>query len=390
MDGWVVTWGCALQPPDQLDDPPLTGAIVRQTVRVSVGGRRARLVLSNEYGEHPLELGAVALARPAGGRAGASAVEPGSSLLLTFGGAGEVTVPPGRRAISDPFEYLIEARTNVAVTMHVRSAAGPLTTHPGSRTTSHVLRMPEGRLPRQAVIRPELPGATSVVHWYLLAALELEAYDRDTATVVCLGDSLTDGRGSITDGNGRWPDLLADRLHASGLTHIGVVNQAAGGDRLLRDGLGIAALHRLDRDVLAGAGVRWLILFIGVNDIGLADPTPDAQQRIGDELLAGYAQVIERARARGIRVYGSTLTPFGGHDYDDPAGLREQTRRRVNAAIRDQAGFDAVIDFDRIVRAPADHRRARRSLHGGDGLHLNPAGCRALAEAVAIDLFTER
>jgi lysophospholipase L1-like esterase len=215
-------------------------------------------------------------------------------------------------------------------------------------------------------------------------------YDRRAAAVVCLGDSLTDGRGSTTDGNDRWPDVLADRLHASGREHIGVVNQAAGGNRLLRDGLGIAALHRLDRDVLTVAGVRWLILFTGVNDIGLADATPDAQWRIEQELLAGYTQVIERARARGIRVYGSTLTPFGGHEYDDPAGLREQTRRRVNTAIRDRTGFDAVLDFDRSVRAAGRHRQVRRSLHDGDGLHLNPAGYRALAEAVPTDLFTER
>jgi lysophospholipase L1-like esterase len=206
--------------------------------------------------------------------------------------------------------------------------------------------------------------------------------------VVCLGDSLTDGRGSTTDGNDRWPDLLSDRLQASGLSHVGVVNQGAGGNRLLRDGLGIAGLNRLDRDVLACAGVRWLIVFAGINDIGTAGATDDDQRRIGDELLAGYAQLIERAHSRGVNVYGATLTPFGGHEYDDPAGLREQTRRRVNAEIRDRLRFDAVIDFDRAVRSPGNHRRVRRALHDGDGLHLNPAGYRALAEAVP-DLFSD-
>lgn len=227
-----------------------------------------------------------------------------------------------------------------------------------------------------------------MTHWYFLAAVEVQADHPDAAAVVCLGDSLTDGRGSTTDGNDRWPDVLADRLHAAGLEHVAVVNQAAGGSRILRDGLGIATLRRLDRDVLDTAGVRWLILSGGVNDIGQAEATPSAQQRIGDELVAGYAQVADRARARGIRVYAATITPFGGHEYDDPAGLREQTRQRVNAWIRAGGPFDAVIDFDQAVRSRDAAGRVRAQWHDGDGLHLNPAGYQALAAAVPTDLFT--
>lgn len=386
MDGWIATWGCALQPPDQPDDPSLAGATLRQTIRASVGGRRARLMLSNEYGQRPLEIGAVAVAAPVAGRAGVRAIEPNRTVRLSFGGAGAVTIPPGARAISDPFDYLIEPRSNLAVTMHVRSAVGPLTTHPGSRTTSHVL-IGSGP-PDECVTRPDLPGAISVPHWYLLAALEVQADDPRAATVVCLGDSLTDGRGSTTDGNDRWPDVLADRLHAAGRACVSVVNQAAGGNRLLRGGLGIAGLRRFDRDVLAVAGVRWLILFTGVNDIGAVEATREAQRSLEDELLAGYGQVIDRARSRGIRVYAATLTPFGGHEYDDPAGLRDRTRRRVNAWIRARAPVDAVIDFDRAVRVANHHRRVRRELHDGDGLHLNPAGYRTLAQAVPLDLFS--
>lgn len=386
MDGWIATWGCALQPPDQPDDPSLAGATLRQTIRASVGGRRARLMLSNEYGQRPLEIGAVAVAAPVAGRAGVRAIEPNRTVRLSFGGADAVTIPPGARAISDPFDYLIEPRSNLAVTMHVRSAVGPLTTHPGSRTTSHVL-IGSGP-PDECVTRPDLPGAISVPHWYLLAALEVQADDPRAATVVCLGDSLTDGRGSTTDGNDRWPDVLADRLHAAGRACVSVVNQAAGGNRLLRGGLGIAGLRRFDRDVLAVAGVRWLILFTGVNDIGAVEATREAQRSLEDELLAGYGQVIDRARSRGIRVYAATLTPFGGHEYDDPAGLRDRTRRRVNAWIRARAPVDAVIDFDRAVRVANHHRRVRRELHDGDGLHLNPAGYRTLAQAVPLDLFS--
>ena len=380
MDRWVATWGCALQPPDQADDPELGGAVLRQTIRVTLGGRRGRLVLSNEYGERPLVLDAVAVARPRDGHAGTSAIEPGSSRPLRFGGAAEVTIPPGTRVTSDVFAYPVQPRTNLTITMSVRSAPAMLTTHPGSRTTSHVLRRggESGR------------GLISVAHWYFLAALELPAYDDSAAAVVvCLGDSLTDGRGCTTDGNDRWPDVLADRLHAEGRPRLAVVNQGAGGARVLRDGLGLAALRRLDRDVLGCAGVRWLILFAGINDIGRENATEADQRRIGDELVAGYAELIDRAHAREIRVYGATLTPFGGHEYDDPAGRREQTRSRVNAWIRDSGQFDAVIDFDSVVRTAGDPGRAQAALHDGDGLHLNPAGYRALAAAVPAELFAE-
>jgi lysophospholipase L1-like esterase len=377
MDGWVTTWGAALQPPDQADDPSLDGAWMRQTIRVTVGGRRARLVLSNEYGERPLELAAT-VSLPLDGQAGASIEEPGSREWLTFDGSPSVTIPPGARATSDPFSYVIEPRTNLTVTLSVRSAPSMLTTHPGSRTTSHVLHVPGGL---EAWAR-----AIPVAHWYFLAALEVQP-DETGAAVVCLGDSLTDGRSSTTNGNDRWPDVLADRLHAQGLTGLAVVNQAAGGNRVLRDGLGIAALHRLERDVLAAAGARWLILFEGVNDIGTAEATDPQQRRIGDELVAGYLQIIDRARSAGLRVCGATLTPFGGHEYDDPAGVREQTRQRVNAWIRQSGRFDAVIDFDRAVRGESDQPRVRGELHDGDFLHLNPAGYRVLAGAVPTELF---
>jgi lysophospholipase L1-like esterase len=408
MEGWVATWGCALQPPDQPDDPELAHTTLRQTIRASVGGSVARLTLSNEYGEAPLVLDAVTVARPADGRAGAREVQPESVVPVTFGGSVSVTIPPGARIVSDDFAYIVEPRANLTVTLHIRSAPAVLTTHPGSRTTSHVFRCSchgpsqggpgqegscqEGLPPRQKPSsgRPSCtddPGvATPVAHWYFLAGLDVRPA-APGAAVVCLGDSLTDGRGSTTDGNDRWSDVLADRLHAAGRTHVAVVNQAAGGGRVLRDGLGIAALRRFDRDVLGTAGIRWLVVFAGINDIGRADATAAAQRRIGDELIAGYSEIVERAHAHRIAVYGATLIPFRGHEYDDPYGRRERTRRRVNAWIRTSGQFDAVLDFDEVVRDPDDHARVLPSLHNGDGLHLNPLGYRALAAAVPLDLF---
>jgi lysophospholipase L1-like esterase len=395
MDGWVASWGCALQTPDGTDDPPLAGATLRQTIRVGLGGPTARLRFSNEYGRGPLPIAAAAVATPVDGRAGANGIEPGSSTQLTFAGATEAAIEPGGRLTSDPFPLAAQSRTNLSVTIQL--AAGVpvegVTTHPGSRTTTHAVpaaAFSRDPGPAEQVAHPVLPEAVPIEHWYFLAALEVRPYGGSGAgpsVAVLLGDSLTDGRGSTTDGNDRWPDLLLDRLHQrEGLPGVGIVNQAAGGNRLLRDGLGVAALSRLRRDVLDCAGAAWLVVFEGVNDIGTTEATPRAQERVGDELLAGYREIIERAHRAGIRVYGATITPFGGHQYDDPAGLRDRTRKRVNAWIR--AGhFDAVLDFDEAVREAADHRRVRPTLHDGDGLHLNPAGYRALAGAVPAALF---
>jgi lysophospholipase L1-like esterase len=379
---WVATWCAAQQPPDGADDPDLAFATVRQTVRASLGGTRVRLRLSNEYGRVPLHLRGVALARPADGRAGAAAVKPGSTMPVTFGGRAAVRIAPGATVASDEVAFAVTARSNVTVTLQVGRRVEGITTHPGSRTTSHVARA--GHLDD-----PVLPQAVPVAHWYFLSALEVS---RPVGRlIVLLGDSLTDGRGSTTDGNDRWPDQLVDRLFKrERLRHVAIANQAAGGNRLLRDGLGIAALHRFDRDVLACAGASWLVLFEGVNDIGVAAATPSAQERIGRELIEGYACAVERAHGAGLRVYGATLTPFGGHDYDDPAGLRERTRQCVNAWIRGSGQFDAVLDFDAAVRNPRHHARVRAQLHDGDGLHLNPAGYRALADAVPAGIFRRR
>lgn len=387
MDGWVASWGCALQEPDGDDDPPLSGSVLRQTIRISLGGRQARLCLSNAYGREPLRIDAAAVALPQGDRAGANAILPASSRPVTFAGAPGVTIPAGGLVATDPFDLPAVARSNLTVTLRFAPGApiAGLTTHPGSRTTSHVAPAAE----HADVHTATLPAAVPVAHWYVLSALEIKPYGLAAggatapAVAVLLGDSLTDGRGSTTDGNDRWPDQLLDRLPAD----VGIVNQAAGGNRLLRDGLGIAAIRRFDRDVLRCAGVAWLVVFEGVNDIGTAEATASAQRQIGDELIAGYEEIVGRAHAAGILVYGATITPFGGHEYDDPAGLREATRRRVNAFIRSGGRFDAVLDFDAVVRNPRHHRRVRAGLHVGDGLHLRPDGYAMLARAVPPELF---
>ncbi|MGH3297570.1 MAG: SGNH/GDSL hydrolase family protein, partial [Trebonia sp.] len=210
-----------------------------------------------------------------------------------------------------------------------------------------------------------------------------------TAAAVILGDSLTDGRGSTTNGNDRWPDQLLDRLRSHGdSAGVAVLNQGIGGNQVLRDGLGPSIVSRLDRDVLAVSGVEWLVVFAGVNDIGAADATQAAQRQVAAELCSAYEEIAAKAHAAGITVYGATLTPFAGSGpYDDPAGHREAARQAVNAWIRASDRFDAVLDFDHAVRDPLTPRRLRPSLDGGDRLHLNPAGYQALASAVPASLF---
>ncbi|MFC8536384.1 SGNH/GDSL hydrolase family protein [Streptomyces sp. NPDC057249] len=384
---WVSTWTSMPQltepsnmPPAPFtgDDSVLTDTTLRQTVHVSAGGDHIRLRFSNAFGGAVLPITEVSVALPLDGKAGTGAIRPGTSHRVTFRGSASIDVPAGAQAVSDPLDFRVAPGSNLTATAYLATgqASTALTSHPGSRTTSYLLRGDHVR-------DGDLPGATPTDHWYLLSGVEVWARKTTSATAV-LGDSLTDGRGSTTNGNDRWPDVLQRRLTA----RTSVVNQAAGGNRLLADGLGPNGLARLDRDVLAQSGTDRLIVFEGVNDIGTADATPAAQKATAEAVITAYDQIITRAHAQGIRVYGATLTPFGGNTmYDDPDGYREEARRTVNSWIRTSGRFDAVLDFDRAVRDPHRPAALRASLDVGDHLHLNPAGYRALAEAVPVRLF---
>jgi lysophospholipase L1-like esterase len=387
---WVDTWVSMpqLTEPGNLPPPPFTqdgvvfrDSTVRQTIHLSIGGRRLRLRFSNAFGGAVLPITKVYVAFPLGGRAGVGAIQAGTSRPVTFGGRASTVVPVGAQVVSDPLNLDVAPRTNLTVTTYLATGqeSTDITSHPGSRTTSHLVA-------GDHATDPDLPGATTVDHWYFLSGAEVR---RDATASVMLGDSLTDGRGSTTNLNDRWPDRLLDRLQASRRTAgVAIVNQAAGGNRVLNDGLGPNALARLDRDVLAQSGVTSLIVFEGVNDIGTADATPDAQRQVADDLIAAYDQIITRAHAQDIRVYGATITPFGGNTgYDDAQGHREAARQRVNQWIRTAHRFDAVLDFDRTAADPADPRRLAPAYDVGDHLHLNPAGYHALANAVPVRLF---
>ncbi|WP_250035476.1 SGNH/GDSL hydrolase family protein [Paractinoplanes maris] len=378
---WIHTWTAMpqLTEPGNLPPAPFTGesavlvdTTLRQTVHVTVGGPRVRVRFSNAFGGAALPITAAAVAHPVGGRAGVSGIVPGSSRPLTFGGRRSVTVPVGAQIVSDPVPLPAGRGQNLTITVYLATGQATLnlTSHPGSRTTSYLVNGDHHA-------EPDLPGAAAVAHWYLISGVEVES---DGPALAIVGDSLTDGRGSTTDGNDRWPD----QLFARG-PRAAVLNQAAGGNRVLNDGLGPSVLARLDRDVLATSGVDRMLLFEGVNDIGTAPATVADQKAVLDDLLVACEQIVLRAHAVDLRVYGATITPFGGNTgYDDAGGLREATRTAVNAAVRRRGLFDGVADFDAAVRDPAVPRQLRPDYDTGDHLHLNPAGYRAIAQAVPL------
>ncbi|MEV6611666.1 SGNH/GDSL hydrolase family protein [Kutzneria sp. NPDC051319] len=386
-DRWVATWTSMPQLTEPSNMPPapytqgdqvMVDTTLRQTIHVSVGGSRFRLHLNNVFGGAPLPITAASVAAPTGGAAGVSGIRAGTAKTVTFGGRRSVTVPVGKETSSDPLDVSVPSGANLTVTLYLAQgqASSHITSHPGSRTTSYLTK-------GNHLTDTALTDTTPVDHWYFLSGLDVWGPPH-TGAVVLLGDSLTDGRGSTTNGNDRWPDDLFARLHKHGATaDVAVANEAAGGNAVLSGGLGPTAVSRFDRDVLGQSGVKWLIVFEGVNDLG-ANGSPETAAA----LTAAYRQFITKAHAAGIKVYGATITPFGGNSYDDPAGAHEAARQAVNSWIRTSDQFDAVADFDQVVQDPADPHRIRPAYDTGDHLHLDPAGYLALANALPYTLFT--
>ncbi len=381
---WVGAWASSQQVPEPrntLPDAALTDATVRQIVRVTAGGPQIRIRLSNAFGTAPLRFSAVHVARP---RApGSAAIDAASGRRVTFDGRPDITVPAGAEYVSDPVDFAVRALDSVAVSFHLPAAPAVQTGHPGSRTTTFHLH-------GQRVADADLPGAEKVVRWYQLAGIDVPAAPR-SAAIVAFGDSITDGYGVGPDRNERWPDVLAERLQqVPSLRRLSVLNHGIGGNRLLLDGLGPNALARFERDVLAQTGVRYAIVLEGVNDLGTAAQagamSPEAHARLVADMIGVYRQMVARARARGIKAIGATILPFAGSFYK-PDAAHEADRQALNAWIRAPGNFDAVIDFDAVMRDPAQPDRMRADLDSGDHLHPSMAGYRAMAEAVPLSLF---
>jgi lysophospholipase L1-like esterase len=276
----------------------------------------------------------------------------------------------------------VPALGNLTISFHLSEAPVGQTAHPGSRATSWLLH---GEHAGDA----DLVGAEKVVRWFQLAAVDVSAPAKAGA-VVAFGDSITDGHAATTDGNDRWPDVLARRLQSAGMP-IAVVNEGIGGNHLLTDGLGVSALARMDRDVLSQEGVRLVIVLEGINDVGMLarakTGTAADHAALVARMIAAYEQIVTRAHAHGLKVIGGTMTPFVGSDYYAPTPADEAVRVAVNAWIREPGHFDAVVDFDKVVRDPADPSRMLPAFDSGDHLHPGPAGYKAMGEAIPLGLF---
>ena len=375
---WIPTWVSSQQltePHNLPPEPGLSGNTLRQVIQPKLAGTQLRVVFSNEYGDAPLTIGGASVAVSAG----ADRINPESHATVTFSGRPAAVLQPGTILYSDPVDFAVRSFENLAVTLHAAEVPDAVTGHPGSRTTSYICPGPQ-------TAAASMPDAVKTDHWYLLSSVEVRAHP-GAAGLVIIGDSITDGRGSTTNENNRWPDQLARRIQATpGLRHISVLNQGVGGGRMLRDGLGVSAIGRLDRDVIAQPCTAWLVVFIGVNDIAGGKPGSTADYGgIAEELIAGYRQIIRRAGSHGIRVIGATIMPFKGHSYYTEEN--EAQRQILNAWIRSTTELDGVIDFDRITRDPGDPERLAPAVDGGDHLHPSAQGYAIMAKAIDLELF---
>ncbi len=382
---WIASWGSAQMIADGGNALPADRAqaiTLRQVVRLSAGGDRLRVRLSNAFGTRPLAIGAghIGLSTTAG------TPQVAGGVALTFAGRPDAVIAPGAEVYADPVGMPVAAGARLAISLYLPDAPAPQTGHPGSRATSFTLA-------GNHVADPSLIGAVPVTHWYALADVEV-ASAANAGTIVAIGDSITDGYGVAPDRDTRWTDVLATRLRSTAATRgIGVVNAGIGGNRILLDGLGPNLLARFDRDVVARSGVRWAIVLEGVNDLGVltreAPATPAQHAAIVAQITAGYRQIVARAHAHGIRVIGGTVMPFGGNDYYHPGAATEADRLAINAFIRSAGVFDAVVDFDHVMRDPTQPDRLAAAYDSGDHLHPSEAGYRVMGEAVPLTLFVK-
>jgi len=378
-DIWVTTWESSPEMP-RAPAIVLAGQTVRQVARVSLGGIYIRARLSNEFGDRPLVIGAAHLALGAGG---GSTIDPSSDRTITFSGQPTVTIPPGAAVLSDPVSLTVPSLSNVVVSLYFPQPTGAVTENFFSMQTTYMA-------PGDQTAAGTLPGAATVTRRLILTALDISAAT-SARTVVVFGDSLTSGFGSTVDANHRWPDFLAEKLvNRSGRPALSVVNAGIGGNRLLHDFFGPNALARFDRDVLAQPSVGYLIVQVGINDLGLPGGRnlPD-EEVTADEVIAGYKQLIQRANSHGIKVFFGTIPPFGPIPqrpgfYSDAS---EAKRVAVNNWIRTTRDHQGYIDFEAAVRDAKTRNRLAGQYDSGDHLDPNDAGFKAMADSVPMRLF---
>jgi lysophospholipase L1-like esterase len=374
---WVGTWAAS---PMLAENPftvhPFCGDTLREIVHVSTGGDQVRVRFSNEFGLDPLTILDAHVAVSAAG----SQIQEGSDHVLTFGGSNTVQIPPGAVMYSDPVDMHVAPMANLAVSFFL-----PSQTMRGE--TFHDFAAQDNFVAQGDVSgATDLTNAKTVSSWYFLDGVDVPA-SGDARTIVALGDSITDGAHSTPNANHRWPDYLAARLQQDkSLQHVAVIDEGIGGNRVLNDGYGPSALARVDRDVLAQDGVKYMIVLESINDIGrlhrLMAPFDNVT---AEQLENGLKQVVEAAHEHGIKAIGATLTPYKGAGYYSENG--EQVREAVNNWIRTSGVFDGVADFDKATQSPQDPLMFNPQYDSGDHLHPNDAGYYAMAQSIDLAMF---
>jgi len=405
---WVGTWATAPQAAPHGKLQTLHNQTVRLIVHTSVGGKKARIKISNAFGDQPLLIGAAHIAR----RASEAEIDPASDRALKFHGHASTTIPPRSLAVSDPIDLDVPALSDLAISLFFPETAALTTSHILAKETNYV-----SAETGDATAQARFPVAKTITFWPFLTGVDVEAAPH-AAAIVALGSSLTDGDGSARDTNRRWPDVLAERLQKAGgeASELGVLNEGIIGNRLLSDtesprqaggpsplgpvyeelgpALGQSGVARFDRDVLSQANVKYVILALGVNDMLFPGSfIPPTETVSAKDLIAGNRQLIARAHQKRIRVIGTTIPPFEHALFRDPFYDRfyspenERIRQEVNAWIRTGNEFDGVIDFDEAVRDPGHPTQILPAYDSGDHLHVNNAGNVAQGNIISIALF---
>ncbi len=411
QDHWVATWATAPQQARVLPAPaataiPAAGAAagaagqrgqagpppnpapsafkdqtVRMIIHTSIGGRRARVTLSNAFGNGPLTIGSAHVAV----RGKDSAIVTASDRAMMFNGKPGVTIAPGASMMSDPVDLEVPQLADLAVSVYIPGDSGQLTMH---ATGLHTTYIAKGNVAGE----PILNDATTTRSWYWITAVDVMA-PADTGAIVAFGDSITDGATSTNDTDRSWPSVLSARIVSSaGVSKLSVLNLGISGNRVLADGAGVNALARFDRDVLGQAGVKWLMIMEGINDIGQTTGNrgngPAPNPITADDLIGPMKQMIDRAHTHGIKVIGCTLTPYEGAAYYSEKG--EEVRQAFNRWIRTGGAFDAVVDYDKATQDSANPKTFKATFNNTDHLHPNDTGYKAMADSIDLKISPER
>lgn len=374
--GWIGTWATAPQTVVKSFMPynnNMSNRSVRQVVKVSIGGDMIRLKLSNIYSTEPVVIRSIYIAHAKD----SFAIDPKSAKYLKFSNQYKVTIPAGKSITSDALPYDLKPLQRLAITINYTSAPTVPTVHMGSRTTSYIMKGVTNA-------HSNFEKAFRENHWYNISGIDIYTMNNNMSAIAIIGNSITDGKCSTDNAQNRWPDVMSEMLQLKyKITNQGVLNLGIGNNRVVvPGGFGALAKERFDKDVLAQAGVKKVIIFEGINDIGAAKS--GYSETVARQLIESYQAMIKKAKARRLKVYLGTITPFKGAGYYSP--FHEAARQTVNEWIRNQAKnkeVDGILDFAKLLQDPKDDRRMKKEYVSNDWLHPNPTGYKAMGTYAA-------